>query len=274
MEDVLFVLLLISFGLFILGLFSPKTSLFWTKSNQTRVKSSSIYGVTTILLFVAFGEISSNEKLDNSYYVEKKLSFYDPYNPTFTTDTWIRKPENIKIAHETFKKYGYRNLFSESDLNQTPCWIPGLNEGVRGKTCKNIIDSLILTYPTIETADKYYKEFWLRRKSEGNDSIVFEILKELRFGLFDSNELTVDNRLVNDTVINLIKVRQGPIDDKTSIQYFNYLRSIGLHASAYNLLYEWTPYENVKWDKDELAKGLKKDTIKCCPTPIIEDNSK
>lgn len=218
--------------------------------------------------------MASSEESDDSYYVENKLSFYDPYNPTFTTDTWIRKPENIKITHETFKKYGYKNLFSENDLNQNPCWIPGLNEGVRGKTCKNIIDSLILTYPTIETADKYYKEFWLRRKSEGNDSIVFEILKELKFGLFDGNELTVDENLVNDTVINLIKVRQGPIDDKTSIQYFDYLRSIGLHASAYNLLYEWTPYENVKWDREDLIKGLKKDTRNCCPTPIIEDNSK
>jgi len=214
------------------------------------------------------------ETVDNSYYTEKNLSFYDPYNPAYTTHTWIRKPENIRIAHETFKKFGYLKIFSNEQFNETPCWIPGFNDGVWGKTCKNIIDSLILSYPTIETADNYYKEFWLRRKTERNDSVVYQILKELQSELFLGKQLTIDERLVNDTAINLIKISRGPVDDETSIQYFDYLRQIGLHASAYNLLYEWTPYENVKWDKEKLAKGLKRDTIMCCPTPIIGDNSK
>jgi hypothetical protein len=225
-----------------------------------------------LLILISCGP--PNEKVDNSYYVEKRLSFYDPYNPTYTTGNWIRKSQNIKIAHETFKKLGYKDLFSLSELNEASCWIPGLNQGVRGKTCKDIIDSLILTYPTIETAGKYYKEFWLRRKTEGNDSIVFEVLKELKNGLFENTELKFDNRLTNDTVYNLIKLRQGPIDDEKSIQYFEYLKTIGLHASAYNLLYESTPYEKVKWDREKLKQGLKRDTIKCCPTPIVEDNNK
>jgi len=225
-----------------------------------------------LLILLSCG--TQREKVDNSYYIERRLSFYDPYNPRFTTETWIRKPENIKIAHETFKKIGYQNLFSVAELNQAPCWIPGLDEGVRGKSCKNIMDSLILTYPTIETADKYFREFWLRRRREGNDSIVFEILKELKRGLFDNQQLTVDNNLVNDTVINILRIKKGPISDETSIQYFDYLKNIGLHKSAYNLLYEWTPYENVKWDREKLKQGLKKDTVRCCPTPIIEDNSK
>jgi hypothetical protein len=225
-----------------------------------------------LLILISCG--TPNEKVDNSYYVEKRLSFYDPYDPAYTTDTWIRKPENIRIAHETFKKLGYLNLFSKTELSETPCWIPGLNGGVRGKTCENIIDSLILTYPTIETADKYYREFWLRRKAEGNDLIVFEILKEIKTGLFEKTEPTFDNKLVNDTAYNLIRLRQGPINDETSIQYFEYLKTIGLYASAYNLLYESPPYDNIKWDREKLRQGLKRDTIKCCPTPIVEDNNK
>ncbi len=212
--------------------------------------------------------------MDHSYYVEQKLSFYDPYNATYTTHTWIRKPENIRIAHETLKKVGYQNLFSSKDLNEAPCWIPGLNQGVRNKTCKNIIDSLILTYPAIEKADKYYKEFWLRRKNEGDDSTVLEILKELKNGLFENKELRFDNRVVNDTVYNLIKLPREASNDENAIQYFNYLKTIGLHASAYNLLFESTLYENIKWDREKLKQGLKKDTSKCCPTPIVEDNSK
>src|SRR5258708_4171819 len=189
-----------------------------------------------LLILISCG--APREREDNSYYLEKRLSFYDPYDPTFTTQVWIRKSKNLKIAHETFKKIGYQNLFSVSELNEAPCWIPGLNEGVRGKSCRNIIDSLIITHREIGKADKYYKEFWLRRKKEGNDSIVVEILKELKGGIAGNNKLTYDNKLVNDTVINVIKIRQGPVNDETSTQYFHYLKNIGLHASAYNLLFE------------------------------------
>lgn len=64
------------------------------------------------------------------------------------------------------------------------------------------------------------------------------------------------------------------ITNEKSNQYFEYLKTIGLHASAYNLLYESTPYEKVKWDREKLKQEFKKDAIKCCPTPLVEDNSK
>lgn len=62
MENILFLLLLASIFLFTLGLFSPKTSLFWIKTNQTRAKSSLVYGLTSILFFVLFGETSDEAK--------------------------------------------------------------------------------------------------------------------------------------------------------------------------------------------------------------------
>ena len=33
------------------------------------------------------------ETVDNSFYVEKKLSFYDPSDENFSLNVWIRKPE-------------------------------------------------------------------------------------------------------------------------------------------------------------------------------------
>ncbi|NBW35663.1 MAG: hypothetical protein EBR30_11735 [Cytophagia bacterium] len=58
-ENTIFFLLIVSIFLFTLGLFSPKTSLFWLKTNQTKAKSSLIYGLTLILFFVSFGETSN-----------------------------------------------------------------------------------------------------------------------------------------------------------------------------------------------------------------------
>src|SRR5688572_24905526 len=92
MENLFFVLLLISVFLFILGLFSPKTSLFWAKSNQTRGKSSLIYGVTAIIFYVTFGEISNNKTnelkpvAENSHRLQ--FHFMPPAN-------WMNDPNGL-----------------------------------------------------------------------------------------------------------------------------------------------------------------------------------
>lgn len=271
MEDLLFVLLLISFCLLILGLFKPKESLFWTKSNQTRGKSSLIYGLTTILLFIAFGEMTLGKKSVNSYYVENRLSFYDPSDRNFSISDWIRKPDNIRTLHETFKKYGYNKIFSDDDLTSNPCMI----WSYINKPCSTLIDSLILTYSHADMSPKYYKEFWDRRKSEQNDSIVYSVLKEVKEELIDKKRMTFNNQLTNDTIYNLLKIKyKRPENEKEAKDNLDYLIKIGLNLSAYNMLYEWTMYENVNWDKDELAKRLKTDTLDCCIAPFIEDDTK
>src|SRR5688572_30680021 len=48
--------------------------------------------------------------VDNSFYSDKRLSFYDPSDENFSLKVWIRKSENIRILHETFKKYGYSKI--------------------------------------------------------------------------------------------------------------------------------------------------------------------
>jgi CRISPR/Cas system CSM-associated protein Csm5 (group 7 of RAMP superfamily) len=45
----------------------------------------------------------------------------------------------------------------------------------------NLIDSLILSFKNKDLDVKYYREFWIRRKKEMNDSTVHEILKDIMF---------------------------------------------------------------------------------------------
>ena len=54
-------------------------------------------------------------------YAEARLGFYQPDNPEFISNTWIRKPENIKVAHETLKDFGYENLYTKFELYDSPC---------------------------------------------------------------------------------------------------------------------------------------------------------
>jgi len=222
-----------------------------------------------LLMLISCG--TPTETVDNSFYADKRLSFYDPSDEKFSLNVWIRKPENIRTLHETFKKYGYSKIFSDYDLTSNPCMI----WSYINKPCSTLIDSLIITYPNADKSPKYYREFWSRRKAEQNDTTVFTVLKEVKDELINKNKLTLNDRLTNDTIYNLLRIKfKQPDNEAEAIDNFNYLTKVGLNLSAYNLLYESVWYETFTWDKEKMKAKLKTDTTDCCPYPIIVDNTK
>jgi hypothetical protein len=222
-----------------------------------------------LLILISCG--TPTETVDNSFYTEKRLSFYDPADEDFSLNVWVTKPENMRTLHETFKKYGYSKIFSDFDLTSNPCMI----WSYINKPCSTLIDSLIITYPQADKSPKYYREFWDRRKAEQNDTTVYAILKEVKVELINKNRVTFNDRLTNDTIYNLLRIKFKQPDNETeATDNFNYLTKVGLNLSAYNLLYETIWYENFKWDVDKLKEKLKTDTSDCCPSPIIVDDTK
>lgn len=55
MESIIFVLILACLALFLIGIFSPKISLFWYKKERTRKKSAEVYGILLITLIIVLG---------------------------------------------------------------------------------------------------------------------------------------------------------------------------------------------------------------------------
>lgn len=235
--------------------------------------------IILILLLSVISCTERNKNSDNQYYIENRLSFFDPYEITYADGKyqgdiyigWIRKPENLLMLHETFKKIGYLKLFSRFNHSN---WC-GFSLDV-SKSTKELIDSLVITYETDSADSKYYNEFWNRRKVERNDSTVFIILKEVSNIVSSKKEISFNNELVNDTLYKLITIREfeDSLNDEKAKENFDYLKSIGMHSSAYNMLYERYRYYDIKWNKEELVKGLKTDTINCRPWAFIEDNTK
>ncbi|MBS1979277.1 MAG: hypothetical protein JST46_18045 [Bacteroidetes bacterium] len=222
-----------------------------------------------LLILVSCG--TPTETVDNSFYTDKRLSFYDPSDENFSLNVWIRKPENIRTLHETFKKYGYSKIFSDYDLSSNPCMI----WSYINKPCSTLIDSLILTYPQSDKAPKYYKEFWDRRKAEQNDTTVFAVLKEVKDELINKNKVTFNDRQTNDTIYNLLRIKfKQPDNEAEATDNFNYLLKVGLNLSAYNLLYEAGWYENLTWDREKMKQKLKTDTVDNSFYPIIVDDTK
>ena len=225
----------------------------------------------TPILFILLSCAPSSDTTDPVCYSEARLGFYDPFDKDFTINTWIRKPENIRTLHETLKKYGYRNVFSEDELTSNPCML----WSYINRPCANIIDSLILTYPDIARAPEYYKEFWNRRKREQNDTTVFAVLKEIKLAFNASSPLAQRDELTNDTILNLLRIKyKQPGNTQEATENFEYLRAIGLNQSAYNMLFEWLWYEEINWDEERLKDLLKQDSASCQAEPVIADDTK
>ena len=66
--------------------------------------------LTLNILILLLVSCVSKEKRESEFYAENQTSFFDLNNSDWTKNTWIRKPENLKIIHESFKKFGYEKL--------------------------------------------------------------------------------------------------------------------------------------------------------------------
>ncbi|AZQ63122.1 hypothetical protein EI427_12995 [Flammeovirga pectinis] len=239
-----------------------------------------------ILTIFVFTIISCDSKKETGLvqgthqYKEKKLSFFDPNETIFrdgkyqgySYEKWLRKPQNLRMVHETLKKVGYDKLIDDYDLTSNP----NLLWGYVNRPLNETIDSLLITYDLKDIESKYYREFWARRKSEGNKKVVFEITKELSKLLIKGQPVKYDGNMVNDTLYNLIKIKERnstPSMDQAKWD-FDYLKSIGLHGSAYNLLFENYFYQDISWDKQELLNELELDSINHRSRFWIEDDTK
>ncbi|HET8859448.1 hypothetical protein [Marivirga sp.] len=214
--------------------------------------------ILNILILLLFSCVNK-EKSETEFYVENQISFFDLRNSDWTKNAWIRKPENLKMVHESFKKFGYDKLEKLIYKSENEFIIHGI---YIKRNFENLMDSLQLTYNNPEIQSKYYTEFWERRKSENNDSIVYEIIREFNSHKSDQNQLTYKNRFVNDTLVDLLKIEfdnDKPNSEKAKSDFYT-LKKYGLHQSAYNLLYERAEYAELDLDREKLKKELTKTT--------------
>lgn len=207
-----------------------------------------------ILILLLFSCVSK-EKKEAEFYVENKISFFGLNHSDWTKSKWIRKPENLKMIHESFKKFGYEKL--ENGIYKSENLFIGNGIYIK-RNFENVLDSLQLTYNKPEMQTKYYAEFWNRRKAEKNDSIVYEIIREFNSLKSDKKRLNYENRFVNDTLIDLLKIEfdNDNLNSEKAQSDFYTLKKYGLHQSAYNLLYERAEYSELELDREKLKKEL------------------
>ena len=208
-------------------------------------------------------------------YVETELPFTDLKYFRIKDNAWIRKPANILAVHETLKKIGYDKFVSADDLATYQMWYYSPDKEYLNIPLGVKIDSLIITYPKYSAATTFYKEFWQRRVSEQNDKATFKVLSEVKEILLNRQTLVVQDNLVNDTLFKLASYEFDTIvSEAIATNYFNYVKSLGLHLSAHNLLFENYRYQDLKLDRDNLDKTLTRKSGFYGNKPWITDDTK
>ncbi|WP_289024476.1 hypothetical protein [uncultured Salegentibacter sp.] len=213
--------------------------------------------LTILLPIFLFLSCKKDKQSELQFYSENHTSFFSLRNGDWTKNSWIRKPENLKMVHESFKKIGYSKLENlilkyENEFLIQDIYIK--------RNFEDLIDSLELTYDMPEIQGEYYAEFWNRRRAESNDSIVYEIIQEINSMKSDKNQLNYENHFVNDTLVDLLKIElnKDNLDLKKAESDFYTLVKYGLNQSGYNLLYERSEYLKFELDREELKKKLTK----------------
>jgi hypothetical protein len=229
-----------------------------------------IYKISiTAILFLTTSCLTKSTEKNELNYKENKTSFFDLAHGDWTKNQWIRKPENLKMLHATFKKFGYVDLIP-SGLDSSSEFF--LRDIYIKRNFYQLFDSLELTYTLDTIEDRYYREFWQRRKMEKNSTIVFEIVRDINNSRH--TKLVYRPDLVNDTLFNLLEI-QFEKDTLTSGQAlinFETLKKYGFHQSAHNLLFERIEYSEIDWNKDSLASTL--DTSSVFEEAWFQDNKK
>lgn len=225
-----------------------------------------------MLILLSCGNTSNKKVIPN--FEENKLSFLHLRNGYDKSNNWIKKPENILMIHETLKKIGYKNLIHEE------LWTSEWNTYLDvSKKPKDLIDSLEITFENQESSPKYYREFWTRRKKEGNDKIVYQVVAEIKKEMIDSITVNLKSEIANDTLFNLLAFEYPPrkLTDKEANKLLEYLIKIGLHESAYNLVSgENIEFEDVNWNSEieDVLKELTETEISNSFSPWFQDDVK
>ena len=227
--------------------------------------------LTILLLTFLILSCKNDKKSELEFYAENQTSFFDLRNGDWTKNLWIRKPENLKMIHESFKKFGYEKLENLIFKSDNEFLIQGI---YIKRNFENLIDSLELTYNKPEIQTKYYAEFWNRRKAEKNDSIVYKVIREFNSIKSDKKQPNYENQSVNDTLVDLLQIEFDidNLNSKKAELNFHILKEYGLNQSAYNLLYERAEYSEFELDREKLKKELIKTTE--FEQPWLIDNEK
>lgn len=192
----------------------------------------------------------------------------------YSKNYWVRKPENLKRVYASLRQIGLKRFISEEEFNKPLFTDHWAETSWANKSLNQITNTLIQSYSDTTGIDKYYLEFWNRRKADKNESVVLQILTDIK-NTYASNASAEKLNWNSDSTIKgllefevILKESDSLTAKNKLIDYHQYLKSIGLYSSANNLI----RYENElvigkfeRQDDDflELINLIETDSVNC-----------
>jgi hypothetical protein len=192
--------------------------------------------------------------------------FFDSNSNAFN---WIRNSQNIWKTHNVIKNIGYTSFLTHEEFNKPMNFresYGGMHQhNWEGQSISNVIDSLVLAFEKPKSSSVYYFDFWERREIEETKEVLGSVLKEIKL-IYQgnnpaSNDLTEESEIQMASLLKLdleLQEFQANPTNQFLWKYFDYLISIGLEHSAYNLTVE--EYPDII-SKNEIIKKLKLDIL-------------
>jgi len=203
-------------------------------------------------------------KSDSTSYLGNKYLDFVSYNLGFAINDWKRDSTNMLRVHTALKRIGYQNFISKEEFHN----VVG-NKTWASLHCSARLDSFLhyLDTPSTDTSNYYYK-FWQRRKTDGNYQTLSCILREIKDIYQDAPPQCTNISLEDDTLYQLMAFDYALGREQDSMQikkqglaYFNYLKSLGLESSAFNLIEHVPLLTQVQLNRDSLISTIPHDTV-------------
>jgi len=193
---------------------------------------------------------------------------------SFSNNDWLRSPKNLELFYGSLKMVGLKKFISKEEFNKPlftshftkSCW--------ENKSLNQILKNFIKSFSSTTGFDKYYVEFWNRRKKENNEKIVFQIFNDVLKDFNSENPNFERNWKPEPTITGLLeyetklKHSDSLIIKQVNKEYFQFLKNKSLYSSANNLIRYANENEysiNGNWDKEyeQLIKSVETDSVNC-----------
>ena len=198
------------------------------------------------------------------------------YDSTGNKDySWLRKPENLKIAFNAFSTVGLDKFLSKKkyfEKNNEWC----CDTDWENKSLNEIVSGFIHSDTTSNGLD-YYSKFWKRRRFENNMTGTYEILSQID-KFYNQNDHDLIYKKQDTILIELLDFDSKLISSDSvgyksnAIEYFSFLKSAGLDYSAYKLICNNPRIVIDEKLKDSLIMTMKHDTISIDNWESLNDN--
>ena len=250
-----------------------------------------LYKKLLIFIISVFAFFSCKEPVEKGCFIGKKDKDYDFFSSIYRTIDfdyihlideigmyginrdnfgWVKNPENLKSTYRAIKSIGLEKFISENEFNQVLFDKKMAHPSIQNKSLNKLIKLLLDSYNGKKN-DEYFTKFWLRRRKEKNEKIVYQILEDI-YCFYTSKEcdsIINTNWKPNSLIENMLSFDYElyQLDETRDFEnvkyYFNYLEKLDLPISAHNLIiFTMRNYELDDLTKKELLILKNKNNIK------------